>query len=76
MMHFCSQVVDLPEPVTLDFLDAEVEDSNKQEVKHRQKPYQRQKCFLSEILGLGIRVYMNYTSLGLTLKTEVKWSKV
>lgn len=33
MMHFCSQVVDLPEPVTLDFLDAEVEDSNKQEVE-------------------------------------------
>lgn len=32
-MHFCSQVVDLPEPVTLDFLDAEVEDSNKQEVQ-------------------------------------------
>lgn len=32
-MHLCSQVVDLPEPVTLDFLDAEVEDSNKREVQ-------------------------------------------
>ena len=27
-----SQLVNLPEPVTLDFLDAEVEDSNKEEV--------------------------------------------
>ncbi|XP_034170117.2 voltage-dependent calcium channel subunit alpha-2/delta-2b isoform X1 [Pangasianodon hypophthalmus] len=30
-----TKVVDLPEPVTLDFLDAEVEDSNKQEIRRQ-----------------------------------------
>lgn len=34
---FTSQLVNLPEPVTLDFLDAEVEDSNKEEVSSKKE---------------------------------------
>lgn len=32
----CAQIINFREPVTLDFLDAELEDSNKEEVKHAQ----------------------------------------
>lgn len=52
-----SQLVNLPEPVTLDFLDAEVEDSNKEEVSSEivlsffseQLHLQPLNCFLFQI---------------------------
>lgn len=62
---FCSQVVDLPEPVTLDFLDAEVEDSDKEEV-------QTQTVTEAEMIP-SEQVYLNYTSLSGTLKSGVMW---
>lgn len=36
------QLVNLPEPVTLDFLDAEVEDSSKEEVKQPRSVFEEQ----------------------------------
>lgn len=45
---FCVQIINFREPVTLDFLDAELEDNNKEEVKIT--PFKRHNCKLMYIL--------------------------
>lgn len=64
-------MVDLPEPVTLDFLDAEVEDSNKTEVR-TQIVIEAAMCPLWDT-GSFRAIYMNYTGLSRTLRSGEKW---